>query len=328
MPSNVRLLCGGIAILVGMSRLAAAQGGATPAAATSGFVLGSTDPTADTGRMVPAHASWASYTTAGRCVAAIQTVQYRARRQEGGDSKGKEGYGPLFVEGSDLQASSNGLYNPVLTEGGRLPAPVNVLPIAMAAGRACAQRLTLATAPAVTLPDFLMLALAIHDDTLAQAVVRRQRALAATPHAQIMTLARAFEVAVAMSPPRIDLANVFLRQLDSLPDAWIERFYARKTLMALSTIPAAKAAYQDTLVELSAHLTPVAFEQGEVGVDVFDLYRGYLGQLRSQAATDTRAAETYRNVRARYLALGAQLRTAGVLDQAQLKHLNAAPPPL
>lgn len=326
------ILCGSVGIVLGANRAATAQGGGVGVATPSGMPLGSADPSADTGRMVPAHASWATYTTAGQCVVAMQTVQQRDTWQSSAGQLGN-GYNPMLPQQASARPDRNGAEVPLLTEG-RLPMPPAMTAGAVAAGRMCAQGITVATAPAVTLPDYLMLALLLHDDTLAAAVVHRQRTLVSAPQghataqAQATVLARAIAAALALVPPNVELAGVFLRQLDSLPDAWSERFYVRSALQSLASAPTAKTAYVDTLVVLSFQLAPAALTQGYLGLDVLRLYQGYLPPLRTRAATDAAAAALYRRVRAQYLALGTQLRTAGVLSAKQLKLLNDVPPPL
>lgn len=190
-----------------------AQSGNRPSVPKAPSFPAASKASADTGRMSPAHEDWSRYTTPLMCVAASRNRQQR----------------------TDRLADGNGFPWYRQWEGDTLPYSIvrdTQSTAAVRASKACAARFSVAKVPSNELTGLLWLALKAQDDGMAQAVVDRQVALASDPVARGEVLRDAIEIYLNGHPPRVELAQKTMTQLDALgSEAHVPQLRARIALM-------------------------------------------------------------------------------------------------
>ena len=148
----------------------------------------------DTGVFAPGPASFARFTVPGLCRAAA-----------------------LYT--STVQRQSRAAQEILDTIRQTAPARDTLPSQAITLARTCASRFTVQGTPAAELPDLFALALQGGNDTLAQAVVRRQLALATSPAERAPVFMAAIGGYLSAEPSRVPAAEAIGKQVDALGPA-------------------------------------------------------------------------------------------------------------
>ena len=277
------------------------------------------------------HTSWQHYTTPGMCLAAFTMVQHRTDRRWPSKHAGGSGH---HTHANNWVGSNYGF--PDDAEETRwaneqLHATDSIVPVhsapqavdtfstaAVVTARACLDHLplTVAQTPSPSLPDFVTLALILHDDTLLQASLDRQVALAGTPVARAAVLRAAVEAELHAPPPRLDLATTTLAHLDALgAPARVARFYCYLALALYyrgQGDDRGDGMATDTLIALSQRFAPHELAQGILRDDALRPYKWRMARTQHDGGVQSPA---YQTAHLEYLAFVTQLVAQGLFDQ-------------